>query len=193
MLAGDAAALRTLIDRYDRLVRFTIFKVNASQCRADPQWLDGIASDTWNGFVQSLQRNPDAMPDNLKAYLSRIARNRAISAGRGKNLPTNSLDDHETMAEQLAGSVDQPADQLADLEMLSALKNCLADLDEDARQMADHLESITQRRWKQAAESLGCAESTLRSRWKVVLGLLRDCVSGKTGVFIAPDRKESDC
>ncbi|MGB0717015.1 MAG: RNA polymerase sigma factor [Phycisphaerae bacterium] len=192
MLGGDSTALRKLIDRYDRLVRFTIYKIGASRCASDPQWLDAVASDVWSGFVQSLQRNPDSLPENTKAYLTRIARNRAISAVRGKNLPINSLDDHEGLADQIEGESADPADELADLEMLAALRKCLGDLDGDARQLADHLESITQRRWKAAAEAVGCAESTLRSRWKNVLGHLRDCVSAKTGIFLAPDRADSD-
>ena len=83
MLGGDPAALNKLIERYDRLVRYTVLKMSRSRCLRDPDWLDTIASDTWTGFVRSLQRSPDNRPKSVRAYLVQTARNRCTSAMRG--------------------------------------------------------------------------------------------------------------
>ena len=50
LLGGDAAAMNKLMQRYDRLVRFTIFRVAKSRCLSDPHWVDTIATDTWTGL-----------------------------------------------------------------------------------------------------------------------------------------------
>ncbi|MHC5110009.1 MAG: RNA polymerase sigma factor [Planctomycetota bacterium] len=192
MLGGDTAAMSKLIDRYDRLVRFSIFKVASSRCRSDPQWLDGLASEAWTGFVQAMRRDSGNVPDNLKAYLVRIARNRAISAMRGTARPMQPLDGEEGPINEVAADEPDPSDSLEQLELLEALRGCLETLDGDSRQLADHLEAITQRRWKQAASALGIAESTLRSRWKIVLEELRGCVSGKTGISLARGEEPGD-
>ena len=37
---GDPTALRALMDRYDRLVRFTIYRTSRQRCRQDPTCAD---------------------------------------------------------------------------------------------------------------------------------------------------------
>ena len=61
VLGGDPAALRELMSRYDRLVRYAVFRAARDRCRKDPEWLDSIGSATWAGFVQSLNRSPDSL------------------------------------------------------------------------------------------------------------------------------------
>jgi RNA polymerase sigma factor (sigma-70 family) len=188
MLGGDSAALTELMRRYDRLVRYTIFGVAKSRCRADPEWLDSAASATWVGFVQSMKRTPERRPGSLKAYLARVAYNRAISALR------SDAPDHETYSlsgEEAAVSIEaeleEPAEALSRLELLEALRACVAELGPDDRAVASQLEAITQRRWIEAAAALGLKESTLRSRWKRILSQLRGCVRKRTGSdFFAP-------
>ena len=82
LLGGDSAALSKLMERYDRLVRYTIFRVARGLCERDPDWLESVASDTWAGFVQSMRREAGGRPQSMKAYLAQIARNRAVSAMR---------------------------------------------------------------------------------------------------------------
>ena len=193
LLGGDEAALVKLMDRHDRLVRYTVFRMSRSRCVQDPAWLSTIASDTWTGLVRSLHRNPKNLPKSLKSYLVRIARNKCISALRGAPPRHASLaGDDETCSIEIEASTDSPLDLISRMEELETLRACVAELEPDDRRLADELEAITERRWKDAAATLGMQESTLRSRWKRVLDRLRRCVAGKTGEVLAPETESSD-
>ncbi len=192
LLGGDTAALGKLIDRYDRLVRYTIFRLSADRCRRDPEWLESVASATWEGFVRSVQREADDLPHALAAYIARIARNRCVSELR-----------RATRADELAGiddaeldgipvGTESPEDSLVKLEQLETLRACLAELPSDERAMAAQLEAITERRWRDAAAALSVSESTLRSRWRRTLARLRRCVAEKTGKSVAPEATSGD-
>ncbi len=193
MLGGDSAALRELMNRYDRLVRYTIFRQARDRCTRDPQWLDSIASESWSGFVRSMQRAGEQPPKSAAAYLARLARNRTISAMR--QLPAESDpavveagDDLESMSV----SLDDPLSELTRIEDLDTLQSCLSELDDRSRALTGQLEAITDRRWREAAEALGLKESTLRSRWKSVVERLSRCLERKTGKQFAPGDDRSD-
>ncbi len=193
LVGGDAAALRKLMDRYDRLVRYAVFRTTKDRCLRDPQWLDSVASETWTGFVQSIRRDPDNRPKSLGAYLVQIARNRAVSAARrsarDSELPASGIGADSA---DIAAELNSPAEELARIELLDTLRGCLAELDADNQKLATQLEAITERRWRDAAEVLGLKESTLRSRWKQVLAGLRRCLRRKTGKNFAPGPPPSD-
>lgn len=192
MIAGDTAALRKLMDRYDRLIRYTILRVARDRCIKDPQWLDSVAGDTWNGFVQSVRRAPDQLPTSLKAYLAKTARNRCISALRKRDHgQTLSLSDEDGYAE-VEAECENPADVLGELEDLDALRGCLEQLDPEEQALATQLSAIVDRKWRVAAEALGMPESTVRSKWKVTLDKLRRCLQSKTGKSFAPPDSGSD-
>lgn len=183
-VGGDSAALRLLMDRYDRLVRYAVFKQAGDRCKKDPQWLDSVASETWAGFVQSLNRTPDRPPDSVPALLLGIARRRVISQLRRPTSLTEPIDALE--GDTLEAVDDDPAASLGMVEDLGALRACIdAVAGEDAALMA-HLGPITERRWRAVAGELGIAESTLRSRWAKLLERLRTCMSQKRGNSVAP-------
>jgi RNA polymerase sigma factor (sigma-70 family) len=191
---GDDAALRTLMDRYDRLVRYTIFRTAKRQCVRDPQWLDTVASDSWTGLLQSLRRAPGKRPTSLPTYLTAITRNQTLSALRRlrpgpSDPPRQSGSEH--MAD-LTAPHPEPVDFLSDLDSLALLRECLADLPEADKIILSQLNAITQRRWNEAGEALGMSESTLRSRWKRILDRLRECVARKSGGGVAPEDDRSD-
>jgi RNA polymerase sigma factor (sigma-70 family) len=193
MLGGDHAALLKLMDRYDRLVRYTIFRASRDRCAHDPQWLESVASATWAGFVQSMRRHPDDRPRLLATYLARIARNHTVSAIRAVNTTselTSQDDDVESLS--IAADIDEPGEEVGRLELLEALRACIETLDDDDRVLASQLAAITERRWKDAADALRLKESTLRSRWKRTLERLRECVERKTGETIAPGDVSGD-
>jgi RNA polymerase sigma factor (sigma-70 family) len=194
MLGGDAAAFDKLMGRYDRLVRFTIFRVSKVQCGRDPHWVDSIASETWTGFVQSLRRGSGNVPGSVSKYLMQTARNRCISALRKLRPDQDSLENGGEGGSSLEREGDEdPADRLARLEELEALRDCVSRLDQSGRELYAQIEAITDRRWKEAAGALGLAESTLRSRWNKVSVALRNCLRGKRGAKnIAPGPQESD-
>ncbi|MGB2985610.1 MAG: sigma-70 family RNA polymerase sigma factor [Phycisphaerae bacterium] len=193
MLGGDAAALTRLMDRYDRLIRYTVFRASKDRCVRDPQWLESIASATWTGFVRSMQRDPDNPPKSVRAYLVRIARNQVVSALRSSPPERESLYIHENGDDApIAARLEEPIEELSRLEHLEALRVCLAELDSDDRTLATQLPAITERRWREAAEALGLKESTLRSRWKRTLERLRGCIERKTGNLVAPRHPGGD-
>jgi len=189
---GDEVALRTLMDRYDRLVRFAIFRLSKTECARDAHWLETLAADTWLGFLRSLQRSPDTHPKSLAAYLATIARFKVVSARRRAVDPeAASLDDSELGA-GLESDADDPLDLLADLETLGFLRECVRELGTADQALWVQIEAILERRWVEAAAALGTSESTLRSRWKRVLELVRDCVNSKGGGDLAPGSRECD-
>lgn len=182
MLAGDAAALRALLNRYDRLVRYTVFRLSGKQCNRDPQWLDSVASATWSGFVSSLKRQAGDQPRSIRGYLIQIASNQTISALRRVKEPIAGLDaggDAEEL--MVADPVPGPDELAASLEELSTLRNCLSDLQPESKRMVTQLAAITERRWEDAATALGLSESTLRSRWRVIVEALKKCLADKMG------------
>ena len=187
VIGGDDVALRRLIDRYDRLVRYIIFRASRKQCLSDPHWLDSIASTTWSGFVRSIRRGSGDRPASLRAYLVRIARNQVAGAARKVTRPDQpSSPALESAATTLDDSSSDPQQLAESLELVEITRDCLLELDEGDRSLASQLGAITDRRWREAAEALGMSESTLRSRWKRVLERLRACVERKTGVPVAP-------
>ncbi len=189
VLAGDEAALRKIIARYDRLVRYTIYRASKTQCTTDPQWLDSVASSAWAGFVQTLRRGGE-QPKSLAALLATIARNHVISALRSLR-PLVSQDD-PAAAEPAAPDAEDPALLMTELELVEALRECSAELEADDRAILSQMTLLLERRWSDAAAALGTSESTLRYRWTRVLGRLRDCVEGKTGRPFAPRGAEGD-
>src|SRR5262245_30943557 len=79
---GDEAALRELMDRHDLVVRFTIFRTARQHCLRDPQWLDAVAGETWEGFIRSARRQAEIQSGSVARYLTGIARRQTISAIR---------------------------------------------------------------------------------------------------------------
>jgi len=186
MLAGDSAALRELMARYDRLVRYAIFRAARVQCTRDPEWLETVASDTWMGFVQSMKGEGANRPASLAAYLARVASNRTVSALR--RIRPDALNPLAVGNGSSEGPI-EPIDAIVSaegwlqgLEELEALRGCMGELLPHDRTLLSHLGTITERRWTDAARALNLPESTLRSRWKDILESLRACLERK-GVF----------
>jgi DNA-directed RNA polymerase specialized sigma24 family protein len=109
-----------------------------------------------------------------------IAHRQAISALRGSvraksKDPGLTLDD---VAENQALTEAGPGALLDDLEQLDTLRKLVNDLPEDERLLFTELDAIINRRWVDAAASLGLSESTVRSKWKRVLEHLRGAFGG---------------
>ncbi len=192
VVGGDEAALRKLMDRYDRLVRYAVFRAARQRCSRDPEFIESVASATWAGFVQSLRKNPDRPPDSVRAYLSLIARNQTVSALRrdAGDPPVLSLDAGEGL--DLPNQLEEPAEMVANLEDLETLRACLAECDPDDRTLIGQLPAITERRWRDAAAALNLAESTLRSRWNRLLERLRARLAQKNPKAFAPGAPDGD-
>lgn len=188
---GDDAAIRALMNRYDRLIRFAIFRLGRDRCRKDPAWLETIASDTWIGFLQSVRRS-GKVPEAPAAYLLRIARNKAISATRTASRRGVSVElDGQDGPDEEAPCAD-PAELVSSLEELTSLQACVELLGADDRELVTQLSVLMERRWRDAATALNLPESTVRSRWKRVLDRLRTCLEGKIGRKLAPPPPSGD-
>lgn len=192
LVRGDERALAALLDRYDRLVRFAIFRTARAECARDPQWLDGVASATWMGFVQTTRRRGIGGIRSLRVYLIQIARNQALTARRGTTkIDTVGLDQALESGEPVVeGDVAEALDRWIDL---TALNECIEMLPADDRTLLGQVLAISDRRWRKAADALGLAESTLRSRWKNLLEKLRRCMmrNRPEGLF-APEASPID-
>ena len=193
MLAGDSAALDRLMSRYDKLVRFAIFRISRERCGKDPQWLDSIASEAWAGFVQSMQRTHSELPASVGSYLVRIARNRCISAIRGESRRPVEYDIEETSAaDRIEVSMDDPAEVVVHLEETEALRGCIESLGPDEQRICKHIPAIMDRRWRDVAAAENTPESTIRSRWQRIIGRLSACMRQKTGGNFAPKASRGD-
>jgi RNA polymerase sigma factor (sigma-70 family) len=181
---GNDDALRQLMDRYDRLVRYTIFRTARTYCARDPQWLDAVASESWNGIVAACRRGIALKSGTAAGYLSGVARQQAISAlRRARAFATTQSVGLEEAADS-AKQLPDPQVLLEEVEAMERLRECFTLLDSDDQAILAQLGSITQRRWVQAGNALGMSESTLRSRWARILETLKDLLQKKP-----PDRR----
>jgi DNA-directed RNA polymerase specialized sigma24 family protein len=177
---GDPMALRLLMDRYDRLVRYTIYRASRQRCQRDPLWLDSVASEVWTDLCRSSRSRGHREVANPASYFIQIARRRCIDALRRRsNVPlatggTEGLDQLQPTSDQ-----EDTVDLLANMEELAALRTCMQQLTDTDRRLCGELGAITAGRWKEASQRLTVPESTLRSRWKGVLASLRLCLEKK--------------
>lgn len=186
LLGGDEAALRSLMDRYDRFVRYAVFRTATDRCTRDPEWLESVASATWAGFVRTLRRNPERPPESVQAYLGYVARNQAVAALRRDQAHPEPISLDAAEGWSLPDDLEEPTELVSRLESLEALHECFGEADAEDRTLIVQLPAITERRWREAAEALDLKESTLRSRWQRFLGRLRACMAQKTGESFAP-------
>ncbi len=177
---GASDPVRTLMDRYDRLVRYTVFRAARDRCQREPDWLDARASETWTGFIRSVRRPGGSVPADVGAYLVRITRNKVRDALRIAQALADRIGpagDHDIS--QIVDENEDTADSAARLEELAGLRACIKRLSDEDQRLCGEIHLIADRRWKEAAERLGMAESTLRSRWERVLDRLRRAMGQK--------------
>ena len=186
---GDSHAFQKLMDRYDRLVRYVIFRTARQTCLVDPEWLDSVATDVWVAFIRGQSGDQPEAVQSISGLLSTIAARRTVSAVRTRI--SESKREIATLSHDGVQLADENAieasDLASELELLETLRDCSRTLEGPAAQTVTKLDLILARKWEQAAKELGCAESTLRSRWKVTLEFLRECMRQKLGGDFAPD------
>jgi RNA polymerase sigma factor (sigma-70 family) len=176
---GDPMALRLLMDRYDRLVRFTVYRGSRQRCHRDPLWLDSVASEVWTDLYKVSRSGPPEV-SNMASYLIQISRRRCIDAlrRRGEAALAAASPDRAEQMEPFSPQEDT-ADSLAAVEELEFLRACMEQLDEEGQRLCTEIAAITAGHWRDAAGRLGMPESTLRSRWARVLVALRRCLQKK--------------
>jgi RNA polymerase sigma factor (sigma-70 family) len=180
--AGEADALRELMARYDRLVRFAIFRLCRSECRRDGAFLDSRASETWSGLVESVRRRDRALPHSVKTYLLQIARNKCTDALRRSSAAGVGLDECSDLEARSPAALES----IIQTEEVLALRGCIESLTTEEQRVYGQIELIIEGRWTRAGEVLGLPESTLRTRWAAIMDKLRGCLGRKTGKTYAP-------
>lgn len=190
---GEGDALRELIRRYDRLVRYAVFRLCPGECRRDPMFLDARASETWTGLVRSVQRAETGLPKKIKTYLIQIAKNKCADAMR-RGEPA--LNTEGEAAGDAIGELQAPAQASVDLliraEEILALRECIDQLSAREKRICEQMEHLVSGRWRRAAEAVGMPESTLRSQWPGIIRKLKACLEKKTSRNFAPSRRSSD-
>lgn len=177
---GNDEALGVLMNRHDRIVRYTIFRVARAECLRDPQWLDAVAVETWQGLVQAARREVELKGESAAGYLSGVARQQTLSAlRRSKALHSEAISEG-AFPQSEAESDCNPAVIIEQAEALEVLRSCIAELPREDQELFSQLGSITQKRWSQAGAALGLSESTLRSKWGQVVGRLGELFRKKS-------------
>lgn len=172
LLAGDQACLGKLLEHYDRLVRYAIYRNVKAECSRDPTLIDSLASEVWTGFLDAVRRLGAAPDGPVSAYLGTIARNKCIDHARRLTRPAASANNLEDFQDERE---DAPA-QLVRLEEMQALRDCVAKLSEPDRNLLKEMELLMLGRWSEAAGKLELPESTVRFRWKKIRDTLKRCV-----------------
>lgn len=174
ILSGDEDAMREMVTRYDRLIRYTIFQTARRHCERDPGWLDARANETWTGVVQSLRSaGPSRIPPQIPGYIARIARNKCLDAAKRSDARAV-IPIEEGRADLEPADADvSPELLLQGAEELERLQACMTRLSLDEQRICAEIGLIMERRWKEAAARLDLAESTLRSRWEAILDKLK--------------------
>jgi len=175
----DPSALRLLMNRYDRLVRYAVYRISRHRAAQDPIWLDSIASEVWTDLCRSC-RERNVKIDNVPSFFIQLARRRTIDAlRRHGEAPVGEAGNQRDEQSQPTAPTGDAAESLAHLEDVTALRDCVGVLDEPDRLLCGEIAAIMAGRWKEAGQRLGLPESTLRSRWGRVLERLRECLRKK--------------
>jgi len=164
------------MDRYDRLVRFAIFRSSRAECQYDPAWLESVASEVWTGFIGTLSRNPDSVPRELKTYFIQIARNKCIDALRRGRHRQAAAAQGESELENLATTEQSVFEIMSMAEDVTRLRSCVSKLSPDDRALCSQIPHIVESRWRDVGRALELSESTVRSRWPGVVQRLKACL-----------------
>jgi RNA polymerase sigma-70 factor (ECF subfamily) len=148
--AGDEAAFTELVERYQPRLRYYLRKMLAGTDAADDAY-----QDVWFDVFRAVSRL--ANPGAFRAWLYRIARDRALRVLRRRRPPHRPLDDVEVAANGVADGGEFTAEDVARIH---------AGLD---RLAPEHREVMVLRyvegmSYEEVARVAGCQLGTVRSR-----------------------------
>lgn len=164
------------MDRYDRLIRFAVYRGSRVECQRDPAWLDSVASEVWVGFVGTLRRNPDSVPRELKPYFIQIARHKCIDALRRGRRGQAALSHGPGELDDLSTAQQSVLELMSIAEEVDQLHECVSHLSPEDQALCSQIPRIVERRWRDVGRALGLSESTVRSRWPGVVQRLKICL-----------------
>lgn len=172
LIAKDRAALDALMDRYDRLVRFTVWRLAKAVCLQDPHFVDSVSLAAWMGLVGAFRDDPKLNLRSVSAFLVQVTHHECIDHLR--TLKRLNRVSGVSINELSPIGVEESAEKFASLaDTMEHVRRHVSKLPDIYRTMFSEVELIVDRRWTEAAKKLGWSESTLRSRWGQMLELLR--------------------
>lgn len=159
MMAGDEAALTMLFTRRAAEVYRFALQMCGSRSLADD-----VTQEVFIALIREAH-NFDAARGSVSAFLMGIARNHVLRRLRRERLYVSmedSSDEHKN-SEQADLAVDGPLDDLARRETIESVRRSVLALPERYREVVV-LCDLQEVSYAEAAEILGCAVGTVRSR-----------------------------
>lgn len=160
--AGDEAALAELVERYSPRLRYFLRKMLSSADGAE----DAL-QDVWLDVLRHLPRL--AQPQALRAWLYRIARDRAFRRLRAVGREPVQLDETHLVAEQ-------PDEGTFSEEDAAQIHAALDDLPAHQREVLV-LRFVEDMSYEEIARVIGCELGTVRSRLHYAKQTLREHLS----------------
>jgi RNA polymerase sigma-70 factor (ECF subfamily) len=160
--AGDDAALAELVERYQPRLRYYLRKMLTGSPAAED-----AAQDVWYDVVRALPRL--ANPGAFRAWLYRIARDRAWRVLRRRPPPHSQIDEIEVAAN---GAADE-----FDAEDVARVHAALDELVPEHREVVV-LRFIEDMSYEEIARVAGCPLGTVRSRLHHAKRALRRALEG---------------
>ncbi len=163
--AGDEAALAELVGRYQPRLRYYLRKM-----LGHPQRAEDAAQDVWLAVCRGVARLADA--GAFRAWVYRLARDRAAREFRSRRPPHRPLDD----VDPADGRADEAPLAAEDVEQIHAALDGLA---------VDHREVLVLRYlegmgYDEIARVVGCRVGTVRSRLHYAKRALRGVLERAT-------------
>jgi len=169
--AGDPAAAQDLVERYAPRLHAMLVHL----CQGDH---DQAAEFTQEAFARAWERlNQFAGDSSFYTWLYRLARNRAIDLLARKRPLARDLAQHAAF-NNAASSEATPSQATARAELVAAVRDALAQLDVEAREII-LLRDFDQLDYEAIAQTLGIALGTVKSRLSRARGALRDTLAGR--------------
>ena len=157
--AGDEAAFAELVQRYQPRLRYYLRKM-----LADAHGAEDTLQDVWLAVFRAVSRLADV--GAFRAWLYRIARDRALGEFRRRRLPCQSLDAAEVIDEQA-----QDANHTA--ENAERIHAALDQLTTEHREVLV-LRYVDDMNYEDIAQVVGCEVGTIRSRLYYAKRALRE-------------------
>ena len=160
---GDRDAFRHLVERYKDVLFGTAVLMTGNRALAEEQVQEALLS-AWRGIRSFRLGNP------VKPWLLRILVNAVLAQQRRRSIQTVRLNDNGP--EEPGYGNDDPTETLDALENRMALRQAIAALNPDHRQVVA-LRYFAELTVPEVARTLGVREGTVKSRLHRALAILR--------------------
>lgn len=169
--AGEPAAAHDLVDRYAPRLHAMLVHL----CQGDH---DLAAEFTQEAFARAWERlGQFAGESSFYTWLYRLARNRAIDLLARKRPLARDLAQHAAHNNSISSDA-TPSQATARAELVTAVRDALAQLDAEAREII-LLRDFDQLDYEAIAQTLDIALGTVKSRLSRARGALRDKLAGR--------------